>query len=102
MNGVTAAIRRRVARALESGGGHKAHRFSPRERTAVGNQLLLCGIVVVMFVVGLATGALPRAELFALGVLIVAIGTIAALAVPWARTTAGWIAASRSSTSSRS
>lgn len=89
---MTAAIRRRVARALESGGGHEAHRFALRDRTAAGNQLLLCGIVVVMFVVGLATGVLPRAELFALGVLIVAIGTIAALAVPWARIPAGWIA----------
>ena len=47
-----------------------AQRFDLRDRAAAANQLLLCGIVAVMFVVGLVSGVFQRPELFALGALI--------------------------------
>lgn len=69
-----------------------AQRFGLRDRAAAANQLLLCGIVAVMFVVGLVSGVFQRPELFALGALIIGLGGIAALAVPWTRIPAGWVA----------
>ncbi|WP_454168743.1 sensor histidine kinase [Microbacterium paulum] len=69
-----------------------AQRFDLRDRAAAANQLLLCGIVAVMFVVGLVSGVFQRPELFALGALIIGLGGIAALAVPWTRIPAGWVA----------
>lgn len=69
-----------------------AVRLDLRDRLAVGNQLLLCGIVAILFVSGVATGMLARPGLFALGTLGLALGGIAALAVPWVRVAAGWIA----------
>lgn len=67
-------------------------RFDPRDRIAVGNQLLLCGIVAVLFVMGVATGLLANPGLFSVGALGVALGGLAALAVPWARIAPEWIA----------
>ena len=57
-------------------------RFDLRDRTAAANQLLLCAIVAVLFVVGLVGGFIHRPELFALGALLIGLGGIAALAVP--------------------
>ncbi len=67
-------------------------RFDERDRVAVGNQLLLSGIVAVLFVAGVASGLLPRPGLFGVGTLGIALGGVAALAVPWARIPPGWIA----------
>ena len=67
-------------------------RFDLRDRVAAGNQLLLSAIVAVVFVVGVVTDALARPGLFALGLLGIVLGAIAALAVPWTRVSAGWIA----------
>lgn len=68
-------------------------RFEPRDRVAAGNQLLLCGIVAVLFVGGMTAGTLARPGLFSLSALGVGVGGIAALAVPWTRLPAGWVAA---------
>lgn len=68
-------------------------RLDVRDRVAVGNQLLLCAIVAVLFVTGITTGVLERPGLFAIGTLGVTIGGIAALAVPWGRVPSGWVAA---------
>lgn len=67
-------------------------RFDLRDRTAAANQLLLCAIVAVLFVVGLVGGFIHRPELFALGALLIGLGGIAALAVPWTSIPAGWVA----------
>jgi signal transduction histidine kinase len=67
-------------------------RLELRDRVAAGNQLLLCGIVVVLFTGGLALGSLTRPGLFAIGALVIAIGAIAALSVPWSQVPAGWVA----------
>lgn len=81
--GVLAAVRAKARSAL---------RIGARDRVAVGSQLLLCGIVALLFVAGIATGVLERPGLFGIGALAIALGGIAALAVPWARIPAGWIA----------
>lgn len=67
-------------------------RFELRDRVAAGNQLLLCGIVAVLFIGGLALGSLTQPGLFAIGALVIAIGAIATLSVPWTQVPAGWVA----------
>ncbi len=67
-------------------------RLELRDRVAAGNQLLLCGIVVVLFTGGLALGSLTRPGLFAIGALVIAIGAIVALSVPWSQVPPGWVA----------
>ena len=54
-------------------------RFDLRDRVAVGNQLLLCGIVVVLFVGGILAGVLSSPGVFAIGTLLIAVATIASL-----------------------
>lgn len=67
-------------------------RFDLRDRVAVGNQLLLCGIVVVLFVGGTLAGVLSSPGVFAIGTLLIAVATIATLAVPWTRVAPAWVA----------
>lgn len=67
-------------------------RLELRDRVAAGNQLLLCGIIVVLFTGGLALGSLTRPGLFAIGALVIAIGAIVALSVPWSQVPPGWVA----------
>lgn len=56
-----------------------------RDRVAANNQLVLCAVVGVLFVVGIATGSLADGGLFGVAVLLVVLGGVAALAVPWSR-----------------
>jgi hypothetical protein len=74
-------------------------RLELRDRVAAGNQLLLCGIVVVLFTGGLALGSLTRPGLFAIGALVIAIGAIVALSVPWSQVPPGGSLSSLSWTS---
>ncbi|HYP73640.1 MAG TPA: PAS domain-containing sensor histidine kinase, partial [Microbacterium sp.] len=67
-------------------------RIDSQGRVAVGSQLLLCALTVVLLIGGIAGGLLAQPGLFALGTLGVALGTIATLAVPWARVGAEWAA----------
>ncbi len=46
---------------------------------------MLCAVVGVLFVVGIATGSLADGGLFGIAVLLVVLGGVAALAVPWSR-----------------
>ncbi|MFT3798818.1 ATP-binding protein [Microbacterium sp.] len=63
-----------------------------RGRITAVNQLLLCGIVASLFVFGLAAGTLSSPAQFGVGALLVVLGGIAALAVPWDRLRPGWVA----------
>lgn len=56
-----------------------------RERLAANNQLVLCAVVAVLFVIGIATGSLADGSLFGIAVLLVVLGGVGALAVPWSR-----------------
>jgi len=56
-----------------------------RDRAAANNQVVLCAVVGVLFVVGIATSSLADAGLFGLAVMLVVLGGVAALAVPWSR-----------------
>lgn len=67
-------------------------RFDLRDRIAASNQLLLCGIIGVIFVYGAATGMLAAPVLFGIGAIGIVAGGVAALAVPWTRIPSGWIA----------
>lgn len=67
-------------------------KFDLRDRVAASNQLLLCGIVGVVFVYGAVTGMLAAPVLFGLGALGIVAGGVAGLVVPWNRIAPGWIA----------
>ena len=69
-----------------------APRADAGDRISTGTQLLLCGLVVVMLLGGLATGLFAQPSLFALGTLGIGIASIATLALPWDRIGPGWIA----------
>jgi len=56
-----------------------------RDRAAANNQVVLCAVVGVLFVLGIATGSLADASLFAIAVMLVVFGGVGALAVPWSR-----------------
>ena len=47
---------------------------------------------MVLFTGGLALGSLTRPGLFAIGALVIAIGAIVALSVPWSQVPPGWVA----------
>lgn len=68
-------------------------RFDLRDRVAVSNQLLLCGIIAVLFLAGIITRSLASPTLFGLAALTVAAGGVAALAVPWTRISVAWVVA---------
>lgn len=70
----------------------RALRFEVRDRVATGNQLLLWAIVVLLLITSIATGTLPRPELFALGALGITFAALASLAVPWDEISPGWAA----------
>ena len=54
-----------------------------RDRVAANSQLVLCAVVGVLFVIGIATASLADGSLFGVAVLLVVLGGVAALAVPW-------------------
>jgi len=63
-----------------------------RDRVAATNQLLLCGIVGVLFVAGLLHGSFANVMQFSIGALIIVLAGAVSLAVPWARIHPGWVA----------
>ena len=56
-----------------------------RDRAAASNQLVLCAVVGVLFFIGIATASLTDGGLFGIAVLLVVLGGVAGLAVPWSR-----------------
>lgn len=56
-----------------------------RDRAAASNQLVLCAVVGVLFFIGIATASLTNGGLFGIAVLLVVLGGMAGLAVPWSR-----------------
>lgn len=62
------------------------------DRAAANNQLVLCAVVGVLFVLGLATDSLADAGQFGIALLLVVAGGIAALAFPWSRVPPFWVA----------
>ncbi|GAA3023953.1 sensor histidine kinase [Microbacterium dextranolyticum] len=73
-------------RATSGGGG------DVRERIVASNQLFLCAVVGILFLVGVATGGLPDAATYGWGMLLIVAGGVAALSVPWSRVALGWSA----------
>lgn len=56
-----------------------------RDRAAASNQLVLCAVVGVLFFIGITTASLGNGGLFGIAVLLVVLGGVAGLAVPWSR-----------------
>lgn len=56
-----------------------------RDRAAASNQLVLCAVVGVLFFIGIATASLTDGGLFGIAALLVVLGGVAGLAVPWSR-----------------
>ncbi len=63
-----------------------------RDRSAANNQLVLCAVMAVLFILGLATDSIADAALFGIAMLLVVVGGIAALAFPWPRVAPYWVA----------
>ena len=56
-----------------------------RDRAAASNQFVLCAVVGVLFFIGIATASLTDGGLFGIAALLVVLGGVAGLAVPWSR-----------------